>query len=90
MPTNVSLQPLPGFSSLQQGRYGIEACCVRGFVRISHEPAAIRLGTAARPLRIQELEVVLSGRATTGYTDVGEGLETVVRENVLLYKQVGG
>ncbi|KAI8823183.1 uncharacterized protein EV422DRAFT_566041 [Fimicolochytrium jonesii] len=88
MPTNVSLLPLPGFSSLLQGRYGIEQCCVRGFVRIAHEPAAIRLGTAAKPLRIQQLEVVLSGKATTAYTDVAEGLDTVTRENVLLHKQV--
>ncbi|KAJ3157791.1 hypothetical protein HDU89_000170 [Geranomyces variabilis] len=94
MPTNVSLHPLPeagGSSSsspalsLLHGYYGLEECCVRGVVRISHQPGGRGSG---RPLRIKSLSVVLKGKASCMYVDPKDAIDLSTREDVLLYRTV--
>ncbi|KAJ3332187.1 hypothetical protein HDU76_001014, partial [Blyttiomyces sp. JEL0837] len=75
-PSTLSIHPLPGTESFMHGFYGLEACSLRGIVRIINDSRGY--------LKVQNLRIKFVGKLYCNYPERIDIYDSVSRERQLL------
>ncbi|KAJ1327344.1 hypothetical protein BSLG_010686 [Batrachochytrium salamandrivorans] len=78
--TSLQFLELPGSNGFIHGLYGLEACAIRGLIRVQHNPL--------KPLRIKRLWLSLRGLLWTRFLDTVVTFDMVRREKVLFEEHI--